>query len=133
MYSVAFEYARHRLRDIPLIPVGLRAQGEWVRVWAYVDSGAFYSLFDDRVAELLGLQLEQGKRFLAVVGDGSFIPFYVHRIRMKLGEDEFDLDVGFSAKLGVGFNLLGMNLFDRYRVTFDNWAKRVVFERSPGC
>lgn len=59
--------------------------------------GAFYSLFDDKVAELLGIQLEQGKRLLAVVGDGSFIPFY---------------------------------LFDRYRVTFDNQAKRVSFERG---
>lgn len=130
MYSVTFEYARHRLRDIPLIPVGLRGQQRWVEVWAYVDSGAFYSLFDDKVAELLGIQLEHGKRLLAVVGDGSFIPFYLHKIKMRIGEDEFEIEVGFSAKLGVGFNLLGMNLFDRYKVTFDNQAKRVTFERE---
>jgi hypothetical protein len=130
MYSITFEYARHRLRDIPLIPVGLQVQQRWIEVWAYVDSGAFYSLFDDKVAELLGIQLERGKRLLAVVGDGSFIPFYLHRVRMRLGEEEFEIEVGFSAKLGVGFNLLGMNLFDRYKVTFDNQAKRVTFERG---
>ncbi|MCS6903258.1 MAG: hypothetical protein NZO41_03160 [Candidatus Bipolaricaulota bacterium] len=130
MYSVTFEYARHRLRAIPLIPVGLRAQQRWIEVWAYADSGAFYSLFDDKVAEVLGIQLEQGKRLLAVVGDGSFIPFYLHKVKMRLGEDEFEIEVGFSDKLGVGFNLLGMNLFDRYKVTVDNQAKRVTFERE---
>lgn len=67
---------------------------------------------------------------MAVVGDGSFIPFYLHKIKMRIGEDEFEIEVGFSAKLGVGFNLLGMNLFDRYKVTFDNQAKRVTFERE---
>ena len=48
---------------------------------------------------------------------------------MRIGEDEFGMKIGFSAKLGVGFNLLGMNVFDRYRVFFDNRAKKVVFER----
>jgi len=28
----------------------------------------------------------------------------------------------------VGFNLLGMDIFDRYRVTFDNRTKKVIFE-----
>jgi len=38
--------------------------------------------------------------------------------------------IGFSPKLGVGFNLLGMDFFDRYRVIFDNKAKKVIFERD---
>lgn len=65
-----------------------------------------------------------------MVGDGSFILLYLHRIEVKLGEDEFEMMMGFSAKLGVGFNLLGMDLFDRYRVTFDNKWKRVTLERD---
>jgi len=129
MYSVEFDYARHRKRDLPIIPIGLRSRNSWVEVWAYVDSGAFYSIFDDKVAELLGIEVQEGKRMLAVVGDGSFIPFYLHKVRIKLEEDEFEMKVGFSAKLGVGFNLLGMDLFDRYKVTFDNALKKVIFER----
>ena len=130
MYSVEFDYARHRKRAVPLIPISLRSKNSWVEVWAYVDSGASYSIFDDKVAELLGIELEDGKRMLAVVGDGSFIPLYLHKVRMKLEEDEFEMEIGFSAKLGVGFNLLGMDLFNRYKVTFDNAAKKVVFERG---
>lgn len=55
MYSVEFDYARHRKRDLPIIPIGLRLRNSWVEVWAYVDSGAFYSIFDDKVADLLGV------------------------------------------------------------------------------
>ena len=66
---------------------------------------------------------------LAVVGDGSFIPFYLHQVMIKLGNDEFMVKIGFSPKLGVGFNILGMDLFDRYKVSFDNRIKKVIFER----
>ena len=51
-----------------------------------------------------------------MVGDGSFIPIYLYRVAVRMGEDEFVMRVGFSAKLGVGFNLLGMDIFGRYRV-----------------
>jgi hypothetical protein len=130
MYSIEFDYARYRKRDIPLIPVSLRSKNSWVEVWAYVDSGAFYTMFDDKVADLLGVEIQAGRRMLAVVGDGSFIPFYLHKMGMRLGEDEFEMKVGFSAKLGVGFNLLGMDLFDRYKVTFHSGVKKVIFERE---
>ena len=92
MYSITFDYARHRLRDIPLIPVSLKGEQGWAEIWAcpeprrraYLDSGAFYSLFDDKVADLLGIELTQGRRMLAVVGDGSFIPFYRNSAKVTL-------------------------------------------------
>ena len=96
--------------------------------YALVDSGSFYSIFDDKVAEILDITLTEGEKVLAVVGDGSFIPVYLHKVGIKIGEDEFGLKIGFSSKLGVGFNLLGMDIFDRYRVTFDNSPKKVIFE-----
>lgn len=128
MRSIEFNYALHRRRDIPLIPVGLRTGGKWMEVWAYVDSGSFYSIFDEKVAEILDINLETGERVLAVVGDGSFIPIYLHMVGIRIGEDEFGMKIGFSPKLGVGFNLLGMDIFDRYRVVFDNRAKKVILE-----
>ena len=128
MRSVEFNYARHRQRDIPLVPVSLRTGGKWSEVWAYVDSGSFYSRFDDKVADLLDLELREGERVLAVVGDGSFIPVYLHKVGMRIGVDEFGVRIGFSSKLGVGFNLLGMDVFDRYRVIFDNRSRKIIFE-----
>jgi len=128
MRFIEFRYARHRLRDIPLIPVGLRTGGKWKEFWAYVDSGSFYSIFDDKVAEVLDIDLITGEKVLAVVGDGSFIPVYLHITGIRIGDDEFGMKIGFSSKLGVGFSLLGMDIFDRYRVIFDNRAKKVIFE-----
>jgi len=128
MHSIEFNYARHRQRDIPLVPVSLRTGGKWSEVWAYADSGSFYSLFDDKVAELPELNLLEGTKVLAVVGDGSFIPVYLHKVGMRLGPDEFSVKIGFSSKLGVGFNLLGMDVFDRYRVIFHNSASKIIFE-----
>jgi len=49
-------------------------------------------------------------------------------VGIKIGEDEFGMKIGFSSKLGVGFNLLGMDIFDQYRAIFDNRAKKVIFE-----
>ena len=128
MHSVEFKYARHRQRDVPLVPVGLRSSGKWMEVWAYVDSGSFYSLFDDKIADLLDLDLLTGEKVLAVVDDGSFIPVYLHKVGMRMGIDEFAIKIGFSSKLAVGFNLLGMDVFDRYRVIFDNRSRRITFQ-----
>jgi hypothetical protein len=128
MRLIEFKYALHRQRDVPIIPVGLRTSGKWREVWAYIDSGSFYSIFDDKVSEMLEINLTAGEKVLAVVGDGSFIPIYLHRVGMRIEDDEFVMRIGFSPKLGVGFNLLGMDIFDRYRVIFDNRAKKVVFE-----
>ena len=128
MRSIEFRYVIHRHRDVPIIPVGLRTGGKWKEVWAYVDSGSFYTIFDDKVAEILDINLTDGEKILVVVGDGSFIPIYLHKVGMRIGKDDFGNKIGFSSKLGVGFNLLGMDVFDRYRVIFNNRAKKVIFE-----
>ena len=47
---------------------------------------------------------------------------------MKIGDDGFGIKIGFSPKLGVVFNLLGMDVFDRYRIIFDNKAKKITFQ-----
>ena len=67
---------------------------------------------------------------VGLLDESFFIPLYLHRIEVKLGKDEFEMAIGCSAKLGVGFNLLAMDLFDRYRVTLDNKFKGVVLERD---
>ena len=58
MSIIEFDYVYHRRRYVPLIPISLKnKQEEWVEIWAYVDSGALYSIFDDKIAELLNLDV----------------------------------------------------------------------------
>ena len=130
MRVIEFNYARHPRRDIPLIPLRLRTTRKWREVWVYVDSGSFYSIFDEKIAEILDIDVSSGKKLFVVVGDGSFIPIYFHNVSIKLADHEFAMRVAFSPKLGVGFNLLGMDFFDNFRVTFDNKSKKVTFEEQ---
>ena len=45
----------------PIIPVEVKGKLGWVRIWAYVDSGASYSLFGVEEAERLGIDFKKGK------------------------------------------------------------------------
>ena len=50
---------------------------------------------------------------------------------MKIGEVEFKAEVGFSERLGVGFNLLGRkDVFEIFKVCFDDRKKIVSFLRE---
>jgi hypothetical protein len=74
---------------------------------AYVDSGATYSIFSYKFADRIGLGIKGGKLIYAQVGDGGCIPAYLHDLEIQLGEERFISTIGFSEKLGIGFNLLG--------------------------
>jgi len=65
------------------------------------------------------------------VGDGSFIPVYLHDLEMQLGAERFVSKVGFSDKLGVAFNLLGRRtVFDRFKICFLESERVLTFEPS---
>jgi len=62
------------------------------------------------------------------VGDGSFIPVYLHDLQIQVGSEQFNAKVGFSDKLGVGFNLLGRaDIFDRFKVCFQENQRILTF------
>lgn len=109
-----------------MIPVGIKSDySRWWKVNAYLDSGAFYSIFDDSVADLLSINLTDGQKMTAVVGDGDRMPFYLHTVSLQIGRDQIRMQIGFSRELKVGFNILGLDLFDRYEVTFNNKRKTI--------
>ncbi len=116
-----FPYIVERGKLMPIIPIELRYKEEWFEFEAYVDSGAGYSIFHSDVADILGLEIERGKRGYVTVGDGSQIPVYYHNVNTRISEYEFKATIGFSKRLGIGFNILGQkDIFDRFKVCFDN-------------
>ncbi len=87
----------------------------------YVDSGAFYSVFKAGFAPALGLDWQQGTRIYVQVGDGGFIPVYLHTVDIQLRQYRFSGRVGFSEHLGVSFNVIGrIPFFERCIVCFDD-------------
>jgi hypothetical protein len=115
---------------VPMVPIKMKGGDRWFEFWAFVDSGATYSIFALKEAEALGIEVKKGKKTMVVVGDGSYIPVYLFEIPVRIGDVEFIAEIGFSEKLGVGFNLLGRRVvFDLFRVCFSDREEKVTFQK----
>ena len=126
--SFSFAYKRFFNDHYPIIKVYLKSPAGIIESEAYVDSGASTSIFNVSVAHDLGINYTKGKCHMTLVGNGAHIPMYIHKIPVKIGDIWVKANVGFSPELGASINLLGQkDIFDRFKVTFDNRGKRVVF------
>jgi hypothetical protein len=100
------------------------------RVWVLVDSGAVYTILSIDDAQRIGIDWERGRQQMIVVGDGSFIPTYIHDLKLRIGEFEITAPIGFSERLGVGFNLLGRKgIFGQFQVCFNDHIRKVTFQK----
>lgn len=125
--AITFSYSLYRGVPSPIIPVQLRGAKGWEKVWVYVEAGAFVSIVAEGEARSLGLDLEQGQLTSSIVGDGSSIPVYIHHLPIRLGPIELIVPIGFSPRLGVGFNLLGrQGIFTHFDVTFSDSRRQVT-------
>jgi hypothetical protein len=123
-HSIKFPYKIYRNIPCPIITIRVSD----FEIDAYVDSGAFYSIFSPNEAEVIGIDYKQGKQGGAIVGDGNIIPVYFHILPISIGHISFKAKIGFSPKLGIGVNLLGRkDIFDRFLVTFDDIKKVITF------
>lgn len=128
MRSITFPYVTHQEIPCPIIPLGIRGSNGWHRILAYVDSGASYSIFSQRLAEEMELRRGQGRAIYVTVGDGSAIPVALYRLPMQIGSHQFLATIGFSPRLGVGFNLLGrQDIFTHFDVTFSDTRRTITF------
>ena len=115
-----FPYIFLEGRYLPIVPLELKGE-EWIELHAFVDSGASYSIFHADIAEILGIEYTKGEKSFMTVGDGAQIPVYIHNINVRFNEKEFTAKIGFSNKLGIGFDILGREgFFDRFVVCFDD-------------
>jgi hypothetical protein len=125
---IAFPYKTYKDSPCPIIKFSLCAHQDWIDSEAYVDSGASVSLFSILESQRLRLDYTRGKRIYFRMGDGSLIPVYLHKLSVKLGDISFKAAIGFSAQLGVGFNLIGReDFFNRFDITFSDATKTITF------
>lgn len=81
------------------------------------------------MAEGMGFDYRTGEQIYLQVGDGSFIPVYLHDLELQVGPVQLLAKVGFSEKLGIGFNLLGRaGIFERFRICFQERQGILTFE-----
>ena len=122
-----FPYKRlSQSRYAPIVPLSLRGKARWILFDAFVDSGADYSVFHEKVAIMLGLKLLSGEKKIVTVGDGDDMTVYLHPVKVLFADFVFEAKIAFSSGLGSGFNLLGREtFFEKFQVCFND-RNRVV-------
>lgn len=127
-----FRYKPFRGQLAPMITIGVRMGTVWYPVEVYVDSGAAYTVIRADVADGVRFDYRTGSLLYLQVGDGSFIPIYLHDLELQIGKEVLVAKVGFSERLGVGFNLLGRtSVFQRFKVCFQESQGLLTFEPGP--
>ena len=121
---IKFPYRDYKGVACPIIPLHIRG----VRLDAYVDSGAFGSIFSAEAASALGINISKGKSAIVLVGNGSHISVFYHKLMIKIGPIAMRATIGFSEELDVDMNLLGRkDIFDRFRIIFDDRRQIISF------
>jgi len=126
MSLVEFPYTFHKRYLLPIIPITVLGH----RVWVFVDSGAVFTILSIDDAGRIGIDWQKGSKQMIVVGDGSFIPAYFHDLSVEIDKWQVTAPIGFSERLGVGFNILGRKgIFDQFQVCFNDHVRKVTFQK----
>jgi hypothetical protein len=127
--SLIFPYLRLGTLYLPIVPVTIFGRSSSFKTEAYVDSGAFYSIFRSEMLENLQLRKEQGNLKLLKAADGKLLQARLFRLPIQLGDIKIRALIAFSDELHIGFNLLGrqtvFNAFDE--VAFNERKRNVIF------
>ncbi|HID27954.1 MAG TPA: hypothetical protein EYP22_09115 [Methanosarcinales archaeon] len=75
-------------------------------------------MFTKTDCELLGYNLEEGNEYLVGCISG-LVRIFVHEIQMKIGEDIFDVKVGFADSEEVPRLLGRLSIFPKFLICFD--------------
>lgn len=129
LHSPGFSKTKKVLR--PIIPVILICGKIIVGYEALIDSGADYNIFDAEVADILGIKLTIGSK-RQLVGLGGRITGYEHRVKLKIGEHNYEESVIFSKEIPVNsFGVLGnQGFFDHFDVNFNLKKKKIILNAS---
>jgi hypothetical protein len=127
--QIIFRYKPFKGYLAPIITMGVKMNATWYPIEVYVDSGSVYTVLHAQIAKGIGFNYLSGDRVFLQVGDGGYIPVYLHDLDVQIGPERFTGKVGFSEKLGVGFNILGRKgFFDRFKICFQESSGILTFD-----
>jgi len=105
----------------PVIPIGIGYNKRSIRYEVLVDSGADLCIFDAQIGEIIGIDLEQGRRDEVGGITGEPEPYYVHPVTLSVDGHQYDIEAGFLPNIArLGYGVVGQKgFFDIFIVTFD--------------
>ncbi len=96
----------------PVIPVGIEAGGKALQYEVLVDSGADLCIFDAQIGEVLGIDIESGKKQLVGGITGVQEAYYVHPVTLVVGGWKYKTEAGFLANIAkIGYGVVGQKGF----------------------
>ena len=119
--SIRLPYRILKGRLAPLIPLYMFHNGSSVLEYAYVDSGTWFSIFRDTVANDLGVDIYAGRQTTVTGVGGTPVTVYLHLLGIRIADWHWTAEVGFTTQLGLSFNLLGRHtVFDHIEFCFND-------------
>ncbi|MBL7118070.1 MAG: retroviral-like aspartic protease [Candidatus Syntrophoarchaeum sp.] len=104
--------------------------GEWIEIRMYIDSGADMTLIPLSFGRLLGLELrKEDIKHLRGVGGGE-VPVIVARVDIRMDDVEFPIDVAWALEEDVPPLLGRTDIFDRFKIMFNQGSRSIIFEES---
>ncbi len=124
-----FTYQFFDGEHLPIIPISMKRENEWIEFDAYINTGASSCLFPADVAEILKIDLEKGEVKKVILGDGNTLTVYIHNLPIFLAGKEFIAPIGFSKGLGINFAIIGRKgIFEQFIICFNEKEKWIGFE-----
>ena len=94
----------------------------------YIDSGADITLIPRQFGETLGLEIKKDE-IEEIKGIGEkVVPVIIKKIKLRIGHKQFLSRVAWSIIEEVSFILGRIDVFDKFKVIFDEKNEAVVFE-----
>ena len=119
--TLRFPYRRYRQAPAPIIPITVLSGHRWKRVWAYVDSGAAYSILTVSEAKRLGLLKIKARRLAVTTSGGRTVSISLHRLWVRVGDQRLSITFGVPRDFDVDSNLIGRrDFFSRFEVSFND-------------
>ncbi len=117
-------------RPVAWVEFWSKVTQNWIGIWMVVDSGADYSLLPNYMGEYLGIDPHVvGKTFSTLGIGGSEKVFLVKEIKVRLGEWEMSVPVGFLDKDTVPPLLGRQGFMENFATLF--FQHKTFFSKKP--
>ena len=134
MKELFFPYKRVRSDifgevSIPVAKIFLQGREE-IAVDVVVDSGAVISIFPKSLCDLLGLNFEKGGGACVRTATGEEIHIRVHRVKMRIGNYDFDARTAFSENENIPYVLGRLDILDKVEIRFERDGTRFLMQQT---
>jgi len=114
----------------PIIPVTIGGAEQSVGVSMLLDSGADLSLIPYSVGKAIGLELDMENRSeVQGIGEGS-IPYILSQVRIKIGDVETSVRVGWALIEEVPLILGRLDVFQQFSAEFREFENKIILKHQ---